>query len=377
MLNYFRTPPGYRIRTRIMWIVGGVCLLFLLLFLLLYAAIGAQADAAPGSDAAERWEAEDSPHPFAQLSAFFSSSASLDLNDIYLARTEIGKALEQNAVSAPEGASSYIDAFSGETSVTVSSSRKNLPVTATVCGGDFFFFHSFPLVHGNYFSEDTPNTDTVILDEVAAWQLFGATEVAGMEVTIGGQPYTVIGVTALPTDPIEKLAYGDEPRIFLNLIGYRVTSDFDKITWYEIVMTNLIDNFAAGILEKQFRITETSETAVLYDYTQRFSFETLALASPDYFLRTMRTDGIIPPYWENVALVAENKAIVIAFFAAIFGILATICFVAFVSLWFVIHPIRIRAVYAFIDGKIEARRMKRWLKKQNSPLFTPERKKEK
>jgi integrase len=75
----------------------------------------------------------------------------------------------------------------------------------------------------------------------------------------------------------------------------------------------------------------------------------------------VRRDRILPPFWENNARVTETKAIVIAFFGAIAGIAALICAVAFISMWFWIHPIRITDIWHYFDDKHEARRMKKWL----------------
>ncbi len=374
MFTYFRTPPEKRGRSRVMWGILCVTVFFALLFGCLYALTMAQDDTIPGADASARWANEESAYPYAQLAVYFDSTSAVDLSTIQLARMGILKELEGNAVVTPEGASPFIDAFSGETTVSISTERERISVTATVCGGDFFYFHPVPLASGSYFSEDTPNANTLILDEFAAWQLFGAIDVAGMEVTLGGQPYYVIGVSKSPTEKLEREAYGAEPRVFINYEGLRMTNRFDRATCYEIVMPNPIDAFAQNMIASQFRIAEDAHNAVLYDFTTRFSFETLVGASNGYFTRVMRRDSVIPPYWENVARVAENKAIVLSFFAAVAGIIALICAVVFVSLWFSIHPIRVHDIYVFFEDKIEARRMKHWLKQQNSPIYASEKK---
>ena len=374
MLNYFKTPPDRRIHARIMWAAGAAALCFLVLFAVFYAAIGAEAASVSGTDAADRWEAEDSAYPYAQLAAYFDTNSAFSLDNVYLRRMNITKSLEENAVTVPDGASPYIDAFSAETTLSVTTSRATISTSAVVCGGDFFFFHPVELLHGGYFDEDDLTSRSVVLDEYAAWQLFGAIEVAGMEVTIGGQPFRVAGVCRTPTDETDLLAWGEKPRIFVNYIGLRLTNGFDRATCYEIVLPNPINGFAAKLVSGEYNIGEFSTDAVLYDYTARFTFETLAGQAPDFFLRAMRRDRVVPPFWENVARVAETRAIVLAFFGAIAGILALLAAVVFASLWFVIHPIRIRSIYGFFEDRWEARRMKAWLKKQASPLNAEEKK---
>jgi len=373
MIQYFKTPPHRRRMSRIMWTVGASAMLFLLFFLLTLAAIRSLTASIPGADAADRWQAEDALYPYTQLAIYTDSASTLDLNTIYLRRMNIEQKLEENAVSASEGASICIDAFSGETTLSVTTERTTLRVTATACGGDFFFFHPFEMLHGDYFSEDDLNAHTVILDEYAAWQLFGAIEVTGMDVTIGNQLFRVVGVCKKPTDTLDRTTWGDTPRIFVNYIGLRMTTKFDRADCYEIVMPNPIGDFAHGILSDQFSITEKSTNAILCDYSERFSFDTLTKASSAFFMRTIRRDRILPPFWENNIRVTETKAIVIAFFGAVAGIIALICVISFISLWFWIHPIRITDIWHFFNDKYEARRMKKWLKKQASPLNAPEK----
>ncbi len=373
MIQYFKTPPHRRRSARIMWVLGASAILFLLLFVLALSAIRTMSADIPGADAVQRWQAEDSPHPHTKLSIYFDTTSCIDLNTVYLQRMNISRSLEENAIAIPEGASGYIDAFSGETALSVTTERATIRVEATACGGDFFFFHPFTLIHGDYFSEDDLTAHSVILDEYAAWQLFGATEVAGMDVTIGGQPFRVAGVCQKPTDLLGSTTWGETPRIFVNYIGLRMTTGFDRASCYEIVMPDPIDDFAAGVLRNHFSVDETSTDAVIYEDSRRFSFETLAKASPDFFMRAIRYDRILPPFWENSIRVTETKAIVIAFFGAVAGIIALIAAVAFISMWFWIHPIRITDIYRYFNDRYEARRMKKWLKKQASPLNVPEK----
>ncbi|MBE6658954.1 MAG: ABC transporter permease [Ruminococcaceae bacterium] len=373
MIQYFQTPSHKRRFSRVMWITGAVSLFLALLFLAALGGIRSLYTALPGTDAAERWQAEDSAHPFTQLAVYFDSASAIDLNTVYLRRMEITKKLEENAITAPHGASPYIDAFSGETALSVSTERATIYTEATVCGGDFFFFHPQEMIHGSYFSEDDLTAHAVILDEYAAWQLFGASEVTGMDVTIGGQLFRIAGVCKKPTGVPDSITWGETPRIFVNYLGLRMTTGFDRASAYEIVLPNPVENYAVDLLRTQFSVRESSTNAAVSEITTRFSFETLAKQSADFFLRAVRVDRILPPFWENNIRVAETKAIVIAFFASIAGILSLLGAVSFVSLWFWIHPIRIMSVYEFFNDKYEARRMKKWLKKQASPWNAPEK----
>ncbi len=370
-MKYFRTPPEHRKKSRVMWWFGGLTLFFAALFTIFFLQMQAQGNSIPGSDAAARWTAADSIYPFAQISLYYDQNNAFPLNTLYRNRMELQKQMEQNAVSpANERARLFLDAFSGETTLTLTSSRSSVSVTATVCGGSFFFFHPVDLYCGSYFSEDSETINTVILDEYAAWQLFGALDVAGMEVTLNDQPFRVVGVSKTPAGTIEKNAYGAQPRIYINYAGLRMANQFDQITCYEVLLPNPIKNFAKNMITTAFGISATvrASTVVLYDSTSRFSFETLAKQVPDFFARSMRWDRVIPPWWENIARVAEAKAIVFSGAAAVCGVLTFLLLVVFLSLWFYIHPIKAKAIYLYFDNIHEKRRMKRWKKKHTADM---------
>lgn len=114
------------------------------------------------------------------------------------------------SLEAPEGGSLYQDAWSGTaTSVAVSGPAGKSNVKTYGVGGDFFLFHPYTLLSGSYIAESDFAQDRVVLDENLAWQLFGSSDVAGMEVTIGERNYPVAGVVRLEDDKATKKALTD------------------------------------------------------------------------------------------------------------------------------------------------------------------------
>ncbi|MCQ2431646.1 MAG: ABC transporter permease [Clostridia bacterium] len=361
-MKYFRVSPERRRENRIMWCVCAACVLFAALFALGYAGIRSQAKGVPGSDTAERWTASDSPYHYSHLSAYFGDSAAFSMDTLYSRRMQLAVKLEENAISAANpGARTYFDCFTGETYISLQAVRGTAQVLATAAGGAFFYFHPMELVSGAYFSEDDVDVNTVILDEYAAWQLFGAIDVTGLDVTLQDQPFKIVGVVRSPENPVDKLAYGDNSRVYINYKGLHFVQGFDSITTYEVLLPNPIKDFAAKLVSETFGITEKSRDAVVYDSTTRFAFETLAKQVTGLFERSMRRDKVMPPWWENAARVAETKSVVIAGLAAAAGILAGILLAAFVVLWFRVHPVRVKAIYEYFDEKAERKRMKKWV----------------
>lgn len=91
-------------------------------------------------------------------------------------------------MEAPEGGSLYTDAYSGRTSLSVSGkSPGSVTVTAVGAGGNYFLFHPLTLLSGGYISDEDYMADRVVLDAQTAFNLFGSSDVAGMEVTINGR----------------------------------------------------------------------------------------------------------------------------------------------------------------------------------------------
>ena len=144
--------------------------------------------------AADVWRG-DGEDRFAQVSAFMPVTETKTLDDIRSFRAELENEFVQNSMEAPEGGSLYTDAYSGRTSLSVSGkSPGSVTVTAVGAGGNYFLFHPLTLLSGGYISDEDYMADRVVLDAQTAFNLFGSSDVAGMEVTINGRTFPIAGV---------------------------------------------------------------------------------------------------------------------------------------------------------------------------------------
>ena len=75
-----------------------------------------------------------------------------------------------------------------------------MTVTAIGVGGDYFLFHPLQLLSGGYVSDEDYMADRVVLDAQTAFNLFGSSDVAGMEVTINGKTFPIAGVVKSEDD---------------------------------------------------------------------------------------------------------------------------------------------------------------------------------
>lgn len=135
----------------------------------------------------------------------------IDLDTIRSFRVTLEDEFVQNSIFAPEpdaqdpsadtSARLYADAYSGSTQLSVSGkSPGSVTVTAIGVGGDYFLFHPLQLLSGGYVSDEDYMADRVVLDAQTAFNLFGSSDVAGMEVTINGKTFPIAGVVKSEDD---------------------------------------------------------------------------------------------------------------------------------------------------------------------------------
>lgn len=84
-------------------------------------------------------------------------------------------------------------------------------------GGDFFRFHHFSFVHGTSFLDGEEFDPVIILDDVTAWNLFGAVEVSGMRLKIGEAEFRVTGVFKTDESIVTEMVSSDVRRVYIPL----------------------------------------------------------------------------------------------------------------------------------------------------------------
>jgi len=295
----------------------------------------------PTLSAAERFQG-DSDTRFAQLACFMPVGKGKSEEDILKFQIALDATLTEQSLEAPENGSLYLYAYSGSAPVTISSENGgSAAVTALGVGGDFFYFHPLPLRSGSYISSDDLMDDLVVLDEEMAWRLFGGTDLAGMTVYINQTPFVVSGVISREDDFASKKAYTGEEGVFLSFSALQRLVEDTSVNCYEIVMPNPIRNFAHGILEDSF----SADGCEVVENTGRYSPGRLFTLLKTFGLRSMRTNGIIYPYWENAVRLTEDYTALLL----ILAVLLALCPLIFVAV-LVIRDIR--RAYRFAKMKI-------------------------
>lgn len=279
---------------------------------------------------------------FAQLACYLPVDGGKTEEDIYSFRRELDSMLIEQSMEAPEGGRLYIDAYNGTASVTVSSENGgNATVKAVGIGGDFFYFHPMTLRGGSYIKGSDLMDDLVVLDEEMAWRLFGGTSLAGLTVFINGEPFVVSGVIARDADFATNKAYTGDGGVFMSFSAMSRLIESSTITGYEIVMPNPITGYAKGVVSETFPVG----TGDVVENSSRYNLLHLLEVIQGFGQRSMRTNGVIYPYWENAVRLTEDYAALLLVLAVLFAL----CPVAF-TLVLVIRDIR--RAYRFAKVKI-------------------------
>lgn len=277
---------------------------------------------------AERWSKEGKA---AQISVFMAENAVESREFFKGVAQSVEKALlEASLEKENENSRLWIDAISQSGNVVLTSSRATMELNAIGVGGEFFQFHPQKLVKGSLFSEDSMMRDGIVIDEETAWQLFGSSDVAGMQVMIGQVPHFITGVVERPGGRLYEAAGLHKPVCYLaveSLENYGMTEGGYT---YEIVLPNPIQNFAFSTMENIFG--SDNENVVILENNKRYRLGALFGLIKAFGTRSMSFKGVVYPYWENVARGYEDILVVtlllkimLLFWPVIFLILLFIC----------------------------------------------------
>lgn len=267
---------------------------------------------------ATRWSEDGDT---AQISCFFTESTQVDENTIKAFEVELDKVLMEASITPPnENARLWADAYSAQGQIALTSDRQSVDVKAVGIGGDFFLFHPLQLVEGTYFDGNDLMHDKIIIDEDAAWQLFGSSDVVGMEVTIGGIPHYISGVVRRETGHFNEAAGLNQTVAYVSKETLEAYGTTQGINTYEVVMPDPVKGFAYKTVKEKFGINENGMWVV--ENSSRYGWENLLTVISEFGVRSMNTYPIRYPYWENAARGWEDVLALIFALQVIFLMIA-------------------------------------------------------
>jgi hypothetical protein len=214
-------------------------------------------------------------------------------------------------------------------------SFQSTKLTAYFTGGDFFLFHPYEILSGNYLDENTLMSDNAVLDENAAWQLFGSTDIAGRFIYAGETPVHISGVIKrFNTDDLNTSDDDEDtkPFIYLNYqLATALTGAEPLFTTYEAVLPSPVPGAALDTVKQSLGMADglvsTDRLTRLVDNTARSEIGTLFEILRDIPGLAVRDDAIELPAWENEARVHDVTSALILALLCVIAVLPTVSFI--------------------------------------------------
>lgn len=302
--------------------------LSLLLYLILTVWINKKTGSLIDQQAARRWDEEGGS---AQVSCFLAEGVEIDEFGIRSFEQQLEQSLLEVSSELREHQEEnkrlFIDAYSSLGRITVVSEKGNLDASAVGVGGDFFLFHPLRLVSGSYFSGDDLMKDAIILDEEAAWQLFGSSDIAGKSVMIGGIPHYISGVVRRQEDRFAEGAGLSESVVYLSNESLLAYGQSGGISVYEVTAPNPVKGFVANCVREHLGVEERDMLTI--ENSARYQPEALLPVILSFGTRSMQNYAVRLPYWENIARGWEDIAALALIFRCLFLLVPAVIFIVF------------------------------------------------
>ena len=246
--------------------------------------------------AASRWSSEDD---FAQISVFYTEKNAPRLEQFTQFEDTLEGIYAKEGIVPKENGRLWISAASGFGNVRITSDRGQVTVAAVGIVGDFFQFHPQKLLYGSLPLGRENQTNGIVIDEDIAWQLFGGSDVAGMEVMIGGESHVILGVISRECDAMKKKAGADVPTVYLSYDSLSTHGFTSGLTCYEILLPEPVSGYAKKLVENGLGVG--GGMLELVENSERYAVSSLFDVVRDFGVRSMKTTGFIYPSWENAA----------------------------------------------------------------------------
>jgi hypothetical protein len=233
---------------------------------------------------AERWRGA-SEQTYSQVSVFWNEGE-MDVSQAETLTTELRAAFPTEEIPP------FVTAWGTKSSGLAAYERRTAETELWYVSKDFFTLHSFPMTEGGAASFASDGTEA-ILNEAAAYALFGSFHCLGEYVQINDAGRRVIAVLKEPDDAANKSAFGNTPRIYLP-----ITEDAE-VSFYEAVLPEYYGGYAAQRLQNATGQVVTSSTG-------RFRLSRLWKKAKSFFQAPPEATPPFPP-WEQAARLAERK----------------------------------------------------------------------
>ncbi len=249
--------------------------------------ISATANAQTQQQAAKRWQGT-TDQPYCYGSVFWNSGELTAAEAATLAAS-----LEQTIPSGAERAP-ILTAYGGTEAGRAVYANRSVEAELWYVSEDFFLLHPYAMIEGGVHQLSMP---LAVLNEAAAWQLFGSVYGCGETIMIDGAGYRVAAILQEPRDAAAAVAYGSTPRIFLPL------TERTEITFFEAVLPEYYAGYAAQTL------SDLTGRPVM-ENTRRFCLPRLWEQAKRFLLAPPEAVPQLPP-WEQAAILTQRRLCVL------------------------------------------------------------------
>lgn len=260
---------------------------------------------------------------YVQLAVYLNDEDYLTPDGMMQIKNTLESKLVENGIVQTSG---YLLSGSAEKAATLSRDTLSIDVISTVYFGDWFGLHPHIPIFGGYVDESAATTDFCVIDDLAAWRIFGSTDVCGMDVKINEKLYTISAVLAADRGTYAEY-YGEKPRVYILYNSAAMRDERITFTSLEAVLPEPVEGAAYSMLKEAV----ASYSDEIYTVTDRFSPREL-FENIKEFSSLGVMEGKSFPYYENVARIMETKCASILVFESAFYILAAIFFITLLVL---------------------------------------------
>jgi hypothetical protein len=295
-----------------------------------------RADMLPEQTAYTRY-ASTGDVPYGQVSIFYAGGMPIDTMlkteyDLSKATESLVKNIRGEAVSSAYSSAPTDIMFESRTDND--ESLRSAKLSAYFTGGSFFLFHPYEIISGNYLDSGTIMRDNAVLDENAAWQLFGSTDVVGRFIYAGDVPVHISGVIRrFNTTDLNMNDDEDDTRPFIYLdyeLAAALTGMDALFSTFEAVLPSPVPGAALESVKNTIGMSDGVVSADrltrIVDNAERHNAAPLFDILTDLPALAVKDDSIILPAWENEARMRDTTS------ALILGLICVIGAIPAVSL---------------------------------------------
>lgn len=261
--------------------------------------------------AADRFRGTNT-NKYTQLSLYCTEQDYLTPDGMMAIKNSIESGL--TAESLPT-AGNYLLCASVEKDVTIARDQNTVNAIATVYFGDYFGLHPEIPQTGGYLDESDATTEFCVIDDFAAWRLFGSVDVCGMDLEINGKFYTISAVLTADRSTYSEY-YGITPRVYILYNSAAMRNQNLTFTSLEAVLPDPITDFGRDLFTSA---TSAYGEEVVVNHER---FTPLCLWEK---IKGMTALGVMTgasyPYYENVSRIMETKCAMLLTFEAVSWIL--------------------------------------------------------